>query len=474
MSVRQVFARYGDPDYVLAPHRRPAARWLFFKSWLLALLLLLLLLLVNVDLVLRAENRHNVGAALAILGPGFAQQDYFLYRADEQGMFYTAERSVPNGFGNGWSSRALEVLPDANVQPDTEVITVTRGNHVEVTRIPRYFLFLSAQEYEAFILTYFTLLLMVPVLLTVVVVGRLVTHVARKFPANLYGLARAGRLLPAAAEERTGRVGPGNWRTYVEDLERALLHPVRWVLFALYLALFGGLMVALINPTDVTSTNLTHTWIYLVLGAAGGVFFMAYFLGVVIWELVVLVLFYQRLPAVFKLDIQPGHGDGCGGLARLGELSVLFGVIFSVPTIVLALLFLAGYLNLFSYLLIAALVVAAVLLPLGSVAFFWPLWRIHREMNAARESYQDEAVRRIAPVEQRLRRQLASGKMNDPETERLERLLDPLQMLYRAQGTYPTWPVSGAQFVGFFTAQIAPLAAALLTLVQIGDYLRPG
>jgi hypothetical protein len=95
-------------------------------------------------------------------------------------------------------------------------------------------------------------------------------------------------------------------------------------------------------------------------------------------------------------------------------------------------------------------------------------------MSAARDRYQDEAVSRIAPVEKRLRRQLASGKLNDPETEQLERLLDRLQMLYPAQETYPTWPVSGAQFVGFFTTQIAPLVAALLTLVEIGDYLRPG
>jgi hypothetical protein len=128
-----------------------------------------------------------------------------------------------------------------------------------------------------------------------------------------------------------------------------------------------------------------------------------------------------------------------------------------------------GVLTIVTNVFMAVLVGLSVLLVLAPLAFFGPLWRVHMEMAMAKARYQDEAVTNIAPLEQRLRELIVQGRLDEDDTQKLDRELTQLRGLYPATGSYPTWPFSTAQLLTFLSSQLVAILAIMSSLLDFGD-----
>ncbi len=343
-------------------------------------------------------------------------------------------------------------------------------------------------------LTFSTASIIAPGLGILVLVAVMILLFARNAPKSFYALARAGRLQPpdalkhpaettssavrkGIAEKVRGwfddtlRIKPRQWQTFADDFQKALRSPWRHILTAIFtFTLYWGSIVAgvqggsyLLFTGGVRGVTFQESvpfllWavmLIIVLPPMLGVFFSH---G--IWLLVVVGAYVQWMASVFVLDIQPRHGDECGGMKRVGNICLQMAAIVTVPASVFGFWVLAQILtSVIPVITIAMYVALAIMVVVGFLAFFLPLWRTHRIMVDAKARYQDEAIRRLAPVEARLRALVVQGAWDDGEIQKLERQLEQLRNLYPADIKYPIWPFDAGILIQVFSQQIVSFVA---------------
>jgi hypothetical protein len=319
--------------------------------------------------------------------------------------------------------------------------------------------------------------------------GLLVAMLARRFPRALYELAKAGRLLPGPGPEETvdgdeeegagsplrsdkGRgFWPEGWRSYAEDLELAVVHRARFAFFVFWLLVIIYFAWSAVGELGATQTAVIWSTLYAVVVLLTGSLGAAYVMAFIVWYLVIIAGYLRRVTPIFSLDIQPEHGDGCGGLQRLGQVSLIIALIIAIPAVVIAILWWLGLLTIVTNLFVGVLIALVILLILAPLAFFGPLWRVHMEMAEAKARYQDEAVANIAPLEEKLRRLIVQGRLEEDGTRKLERELSQLQGLYPATESYPTWPFSTGQLLTFLGSQLVTVLTVVGGLLDFGDTL---
>ncbi len=195
--------------------------------------------------------------------------------------------------------------------------------------------------------------------------------------------------------------------------------------------------------------------------------------GWIAWRILIIGYMISRIPRRFRLAVQPSHPDSSGGLRPLGSLC-LSQVLILLP----AALYYAAWLVFAEraspataklYQINPAIIdwqgPLGIVLIASLIAFFLPIYRIHREMVYQGAIYQkrlDHLGKQIDTVAQEL---LDSERTRDPK-EAQARLdsLKWMQNVYQASKDFPTWPFDLNIILRLTAAEIVPL----LSLTGIG------
>jgi hypothetical protein len=459
-SALHTFDSFEAGDRFLCPHSGKPARWIFSHFWLIFLIVILLVVGVTAANVLQAEKIDHVFTRLRLeLSYPFFSQYTRCFVFKENGsryiyVFRTAD--VPN---------CAEALRSS--QP------IGKGG------------WFSEKESLATNLLMNTLIDALPFLLSVFITILLFHRFTHKVPATLSALARAGRLLsPDGSGREAGQasthsrnrfsIRPRHWSSFAGDLESAVRSPIGTLLFLFFLILGACLAGAFAVRLEAFAAGDFWQGAYYVVVLGFVTVSLAYVAGYGLWVLFVAAAFIRNLTPAFRLDIQPEHSDNCGGLKRLGDLCFDMALMIVAPAIVIGAFVLLGVFDAsipeFKTFVILALAMA---IGIAALVFFWPLFDIHRDMLHAKDAFQDEAVSRIAPVKARLRDLIGSGKVDDEETQRLEKQLEKLNLLYPADMKYPTWPFTTGTLLVFYTGQILPVVTVVTGLVEFAGLFSP-
>jgi len=268
---------------------------------------------------------------------------------------------------------------------------------------------------------------------------------------------------------------------YLEEYQRSLYSPKRYVILVLILAFVVALdfFEGPFTPTDrlelkdhmldyAVSERASIILDYLLDVAyhSGSRLPVVYFGGVMIWAMFVTGRYIRHLTDRFDLVVQPSHPDRSGGLQALGDcclgmaVPILYAGLFLAAWGTATLLWLGS-----RYVSEAVFAYAAALLitfPLAMLAFFAPLRDIHRYMVRQRRAYQNEFANWAASAEARIRAHLEAGNLQEAEAAAAE--LRILQSIHPDAIGYPTWPFNRGILLKFWSPQIASFAASAFGL----------
>jgi len=268
------------------------------------------------------------------------------------------------------------------------------------------------------------------------------------FPKTLRQLVDAGVIL--ATEE--------DWKAIRRSTKNYINHPV--VTFFPYV--FGLLFV-------FASTILflsTDTWIDVRYFAAGWlvpfyVFLLYYLLAFIALRIVGVYLVLQKLFRL-KVNIQPFHQDGCGGLVSLSDLSsrltfsiMIFGIIMAM----------AMYINIAIYALnpfgVYNLGMFGMYLVVAILSFFLPLYATSARMK-------DAKLQMISQINDRTEKLSNAENLARSDQKNLEeygdedlRALESLEQTVRTMQVWPFTPSAIAKFAASIAIPVLVLSSQL-------------
>lgn len=181
--------------------------------------------------------------------------------------------------------------------------------------------------------------------------------------------------------------------------------------------------------------------------------------GLAIWRMVIVGWKLDDLGSRFRLQLQVGHPDGCGGFEPLGSLSLWNASILAVPGLFLGWWIAIGPTNQYgTRWLTFDTALAAIVVMLAGMAFVAPLWNIHRAMARSAELLRVEVEHRGREID-RLARELLAGPevLTSDVTAQKAKDLELQRSLYRDSQAIPTWPINTRLAVKFGSSQLVPL-----------------
>ena len=219
-------------------------------------------------------------------------------------------------------------------------------------------------------------------------------------------------------------------------------------------------------------SGIAQTMTYIVVGTILAIFLEGYFFVAGTWVLAVTGRYLKDLTLQFKFNIQPSHPDHCGGLSTLGNFCFGMALPILILSFLLGLYTLIGFTPLGMHLLepIFATILLPFVLVLAAIAFFVPLWDIHRTMVDKRKEYNDDFADRTAKLEQIIRSSIEGQEPID--TQALEKAktakeeMELLQVLHPDKINYPVWPFDRHILVAFLIPQIPAILSLLTDLVK--------
>jgi hypothetical protein len=189
----------------------------------------------------------------------------------------------------------------------------------------------------------------------------------------------------------------------------------------------------------------------------------AYFVGVGVWMLYVTGIYLQKLTEKFNLCIQPSHPDKCGGLRSLGDLCLRMALPILIAAIFFSIFGLGGVFDNRNAITIGANVTLFfIALPLAALAFWAPLWNVHREMVEQRRKYENEFAEQVTKLQEKIRIFLDKRELKNAKSARDE--LEIQEILHPDRIGYPSWPFDRNILLRFLTPQILPFISLLSTL----------
>ena len=215
-----------------------------------------------------------------------------------------------------------------------------------------------------------------------------------------------------------------------------------------------------------------QTILYIVVATIAAVFLEGYVFVAGSWVLAVTGKYLKDLTLQFKFHIQPSHPDHCGGLRTLGNFSLGMALPLLILSLLLGLYTLVGFTPLGVHLLepIFATILLPFVLLLAAIAFFVPLWNVHRKMVDRRKEYDDNFADWAAKLEQTIRSSIENQEPID--TQALEKAktakeeMEILQVLHPDKVNYPVWPFDRQILIAFLTPQIPAILSLLTDLVK--------
>ena len=257
---------------------------------------------------------------------------------------------------------------------------------------------------------------------------------------------------------------------FVDSFEDHLNHWASWVL-----GLFFASIMYVSFPLRLDQgwtfnwmRVMVHRWGWWPLIGSVSQIAIAYILGLFVWRMIVIAWKVRRLGHVFDFDIQVQHPDKSGGLKPLGDLCFSNALVISVPGV-----FLAGWaiavqhLDISRYTLWASFYqqLLLVLVVLAFLAFFHPLFAVHRAMVRQQTRIRrqlDELSLQIDKLAQMLLDK--ADTLGAERGEELSKELALLQQVYQNNSAIPVWPFDKNIVLKFISSQAIPL----LSLTGIG------
>lgn len=274
------------------------------------------------------------------------------------------------------------------------------------------------------------------------------------------------------------------YQEFLDSYQQILLSNKRYI--SVGTIMFLSLVICLLSTrsalSDPTVPHVlwpvsvwTVRWL-LVLGLLVVALIFGYFFGIGAWTMGITGWYVKKLTFTFDINIQPSHPDRCGGLKILGDfcfamaLPLLIGAIllgtWGIGTVLFPSIIADSHLRpILAFAGNAVLFLFA--LPLAFIAFFLPLWDIHRQMAASKEVYEDSFADRMAVLEERIQSSLDKGTLEEAKATKEE--MDILQAIHLEAVHYPTWPFDRRIFLALLTTQIVP---AVNLIIQVSQWLK--
>jgi hypothetical protein len=442
-EVVKAFDPIAGEDYALIPGKSKLSQWVFRQIWIIPLLILILFSVTSLGVYTRIENPENFKT--------FFRWDWIYPRAGYTWCYID--------LGDGVHRDKIYAGGDL----ECGAISQDPIETIDVTALERY----AGINFRPLMvcLVFFTSLLLVSILYS---------RFIYNFPKSLIALASAGRLRKADKFLRPKKthwwdIRPHNWETYPQDLQNALNSPWRSILFVLVLATAYTIMLyAGRDWLYKLSGFWPYAWdtvLYLIMP------FLTAYVANGMWTIIIAGLYVRWLTPIYKLDVQPEHGDGCGGLKRLGDLCFSMAIMITVPTAVFGVGWMIGAIG-GSVGLIIVILAMSTAICLAVVTFFVPLLDIHSDMASSAALFEDEANGRITLVKEDLRELIGKGS-ESKEIGKLEKRLEKLEKLYPADLKFPTWPFTTTVLLTFYSAQIVPIVTVVTGMVEFIRLLAP-
>lgn len=441
------FERFNQPGYAFSAVRGGVAGWLLRRVWVIPLLILLAMLLVNLSAYQVTPQR---AAAVDIA------------RARINGIAAMG-RSQSGQYRLVHTGRERYALNCPQPGPATLNIDGTVHRCVAPAAYQTSLIFIDSYVYLA------------PIFLIFLAAAALYTLFIHQAPKAFYALARTKRLIPNEKPAGAARwLQPQGAGTYVDDFEKALQGRAGKI-FALALQFMLVVLLILFAVGRSSLARLQSGFWPASLGEAFLIFIVPVLSGPVvalgIWVILVTGLYLAWLTPAFRLDLQPYHADGCGGLKPAGDVALLMALICIIPGALLGLWAFRGLLDrsieavsILVYFLMALLAVVAL------VAFFLPTVRIHRAMARQRAAFerdfQQQAAERLEALKTRLRRLVAVGQDQGEKARALKYRLELLEKLYPPGAAYRTWPFDYTALVTFAIGQALQYLPLLASWIQ--------
>lgn len=204
--------------------------------------------------------------------------------------------------------------------------------------------------------------------------------------------------------------------------------------------------------------------------------FIGFVLGLLIWRMYVISREVIQLGRKFKLNPQPEDSDGCGGLEPIGNLCLWNALIISIMAI-----WLAGWIILVTmppfeiygpqYRSIHS-VLLIIPISLSIIAFFYPLWKIHNQMETGpTKTYQgsNQLNNKINRLDQEMLGQPVTPNLG--EKGKVVEKQDLIQQDYKITSNYPTWPFNTSILKKLALSQTVPFLSLLGLGKPIIDFI---
>lgn len=256
------------------------------------------------------------------------------------------------------------------------------------------------------------------------------------------------------------------YRCFLDAYQNTLLSKKRYILIA------GSVIITLVvqlltwgNPSRFDALLSIDSWfiaiVYLV-----NFLFLSYFFGVAAWAMSVTGWYIKNLTVKFDLSILPSHPDHCGGLKSLGDFCLSTALPILIGAVFLGIWGIGDIIRngITIYNILPDIFLFLFALPLAAIAFFVPLWNIHRKMVARRDAYYDNFADRVAKLEEKIQFALDKETLDEARVAREE--MEIAQVLDPDKIGYPTWPFDRRILLAFLAPQIVPIASLVVQIVQ--------
>ena len=273
----------------------------------------------------------------------------------------------------------------------------------------------------------------------------------------------------------SGRLGsPGKdlkreFQGYLEEYQAALLDarkPLSISIFLLALAFLISIIAGIPVFLSWRFTPLAVLVLYITIFVF---LFWLFIIGQFSWILYVTGRQIGKLTRRFRVDIQPGHPDRCGGLKPLGDFCFRAAIPLIGGGLLLALIPILDW-DIDVVLSIMAITIILVLIgPLTALTVLVPVWELHKIMAEEKRIYEDRHAAQMMALE-RIIRKHTGGKGNLKQAEIARQKYEILQTVDPMKMSYPIWPF---RFTNTVLASFSPQVVVVIEIIsKVSDLVR--
>ena len=189
-------------------------------------------------------------------------------------------------------------------------------------------------------------------------------------------------------------------------------------------------------------------------------FLTVYAATYIVWRILIIQLGLDNLYRKFKINVQPHHQDGAGGLAAVGNLvgsylyCILVVALFTISMGITSYIE-QGFLPFYVILLF-------ILLPIFTcVVFFLPLRTSHQAMRNNRDEFLENLSNKFETIKVEIYRD-----EDLPPKEDLSKIGELIESYSQIRRIYPTWPINTLVLRSFGATMLGSSLPLILALID--------